>query len=179
MIARRKVGPGFLGVKGFDVVGKGVQVDALAKGSPAEVAGIQLGDILIDFRATGDLDAAMAARVAGEEVELQVERGGELKKLRCKLVPKPEQDPEYAMAPTSRLGILQRVHNVFGVFVKLESGAEVAEQETLDVFRNGEIVGEIVVDKVTKADTTYPYGCAVCKPGKGAIQKGDEARKKK
>jgi hypothetical protein len=179
MAAMRKVVPGFLGVKVSEVAGKGVLVEALAKGSPAEVAGIKLGDLLVDFRTPGDLEAAMAARVAGEEVELQIERGGELGKMRCKLAPKPGQESEYAMAPTGRLGILQRIHNVFGVFVKLESGAEVAEQETLDVFRNGEIVGEIVVDKVTKVDTTYPYGCAVCKPGKGAIQKGDEVRRSK
>src|SRR5204863_8795924 len=38
--------PGFLGVKVGEGTGRGVKVDGVAKGAPAEAAGLQYGDLL-------------------------------------------------------------------------------------------------------------------------------------
>lgn len=78
----------------------------------------------------------------------------------------------------ARLGVIQRVHPEYGVFVRLEPEVTVAPGDVLEVIRGGEAVGELTVQMLAKADATYPHGCAVCRLGKGSYQRGDEVRRK-
>jgi len=77
-----------------------------------------------------------------------------------------------------KVGVLNLI-NKYGIYVKLDPGVQLTKGDVLEVFRAGAIVGEIVVDKTHAPDKTYPDGSAECQKGPGAIQKGDEVRKKK
>ena len=95
---------GFLGVKVGEADGRGVRVEAVAKGSPAEGA-LRAGDVVtaVGGAATAtpaDLQAALAAAGAGAEVDVRFERGGEALEAKVSLAPQPAREPEYAKAPS-------------------------------------------------------------------------------
>jgi predicted Ser/Thr protein kinase len=172
---------GFFGARLSEISGKGLRVDALAKGGPAEAAGLAFADVLTEVdgrevRAKADLDGVLNARGEGAEVAVAFERSGQKKSATVRLGPVPGREPEYA-EPPSRLGTVQNIHPLYGVFVRLEAGVQVAVGDTLVLFRNGEPAGELTVGRIANADSTYPHGAAVCER-KGNVQKGDEARKK-
>ena len=81
--------------------------------------------------------------------------------------------------PLAEVGTIQLVHATFGVFVKLEKNAKVSSQQALEAVRGGKIVATLRVQNVTKPDTTYPSGAAVCTVSKGAPMKGDRVRSTK
>jgi serine/threonine protein kinase/membrane-associated protease RseP (regulator of RpoE activity) len=176
--------PGFLGVKLVEVIGRGVRVDGVAKGGPAEGAGLQFGDILVELgsaalKIPSDFDEAMKALAEGDEVELKFDRAGARKVAKVRLAPVPAS-VEYHTPPETpaKVGVLQAVLAQIGHIVKLDAGAEVKPGDALQIVRNGEVVAELQVTRTTKPDGSYPNGSAVCKPIRGVGLKGDEVRRK-
>ena len=82
----------------------GVIVGSVARGSPAEAAGIAVGDVLMSFdgeplRAEKDEDLGqfqrlVALKSVGKEVEIELRRGGERRELRAKLAAQPKYVPD-------------------------------------------------------------------------------------
>lgn len=128
------------------------------------------------------VEGAVAAAIRGfpglaERFAVVSRRIAELREAASRRPPPP---PAAASKPpaAARLGIIQRVHPEYGIFVRLEPETTLALGDVLEVVRDGQAVGEITVQALAKADATYPHGCAVCRPGKGSYQKGDEVRRK-
>ncbi|HXG63301.1 MAG TPA: PEGA domain-containing protein, partial [Planctomycetota bacterium] len=129
------------------------------------------------------VESAVAAAIRGfpglaERFSAVSRKIAELREVAARKPPPPPPPPPVRPAAPPRLGVIQRVHPEYGVFVRLEPEAAVAPGDVLEVVREGEPVGELTVQTLTKADATYPHGCAVCRLGKGNYQKGDEVRKK-
>jgi putative serine protease PepD len=77
----RTTAPAWLGVEAmnFPPAG-GVMVVDLVPGSPADVAGLQPGDVITQIgnrpvQAPADLESALAGMHAGQQIEIQYERG--------------------------------------------------------------------------------------------------------
>lgn len=84
--------------------------------------------------------------------------------------PKPEPKPE--PAPSGMVGVVEYVHEKYGIFVKLNEGATVEKGEVLQVAGNkGEAVA-LKVERVTGVDARYPHGCAVCFNVAQGIERG-------
>jgi endonuclease YncB( thermonuclease family) len=77
------------------------------------------------------------------------------------------------------LGTIQYIHPTYGIFVSLEAGVKVSAGDTLEVLKEGKVVGSIRVERVTPPDKEYPNGCAVCKPAGGEVAKDRAVRKAK
>ena len=124
----------------------GVVVGSVAHGSPAERAGIAVGDVVVAFdgeplRAEkeedlGQFQRLIAQRSAGRQVEIDVLRGGERKKLHASLATQPKFVPDEQetangftveeVTETSFRG--QRLPQREGVLVSyVESGSEADE----------------------------------------------------
>lgn len=77
----------FIGIEGEDAQdGKGVVVRTVTSGGPANLAGLQPGDIVRsldgkDINSMDGLVTALLQRKAGDEVDLQVDRAGALRKV--------------------------------------------------------------------------------------------------
>src|SRR3990170_501097 len=93
LIHHGRVQRAYLGISGYDVTrrlaqhyglpssARGVFVTAVTAGSPAEVAGVRVGDVItsVDGKAVeglGDLVEALAGQKVGENVRVEVERAG-------------------------------------------------------------------------------------------------------
>lgn len=95
-------------------------------------------------------------------------------------VPVPAPIPAPPPAPVAgRLGTVQSVHPKYGVFVRLEAGAKLSAEDVLEVLRNGKVVAQLTVERITPAEKTYPDGCAVCRPTGDEVVAGDAVRKGK
>jgi S1-C subfamily serine protease len=124
----------------------GVVVGSVAHGSPAEHAGLAVGDVVVRFdgeslRAEkeedlGQFQRLVAQRSAGRDVEIEVLRSGERKKLHASLATQPKFVPDEQETPngftveevteTSFRG--QRLPQRDGVLVSyVESGSEADE----------------------------------------------------
>jgi S1-C subfamily serine protease len=71
---------------------EGYAIGGVSKGSPAEKAGIQAGDVLVDLGGNKigsleDFDAALRKFKAGDSVEVVVDRDGKKVKLKVTLDP--------------------------------------------------------------------------------------------
>jgi hypothetical protein len=98
-------------------------------------------------------------------------------------VVKPDVPAVPPPVPTGKVGVLQSV-STLGIYVKLELDvlAQLSKGDLLSVFREGEWVGEIVVENKSGPESKYPYGSLKCTRGLGSnrsIQKLDEVRIKK
>jgi putative serine protease PepD len=76
------------------VVGSGAVVEATVPGGPAEDGGIQVGDVIVsvagkEILAPEDITTAVESRKPGDEVEVQVERGGASQTLQVRLGTRP------------------------------------------------------------------------------------------
>lgn len=167
--------PGFLGVKVGETA-KGLRVEAIAKGSPAD-GPLRFGDLITgvagaDVATAADLQAALALAGAGAEVELRLVRGAE----KLTLGPLPAREPEY-MKPPPRVGVLQLVSEQYGIYVNLDEGVDVETGEVLEVWSGGALAGELTAFKPVKRDETYKFGGVECRRVKGVFKKGDEVRK--
>ena len=180
--------PGFLGVKVVELVGRGVKVDGVARGGPAETAGLLIGDLLVEvggaaLKVPSDYDQVVKALAEGDEVEVKWERAGERKSAKLKLAPVPSS-VEYTAPPpppppaAPRVGVLQLISATIGHVVNLEPGADVKVGDALEVSRKGEGVAELIVTRLARPDGTYKNGSAICRVVKGTPAKGDEIRKK-
>ncbi len=89
--------PGWLGITGtWDDNLKGALINSVVAGSAAEKAGLQEGDVLLEFggKAFEDFEglrALVTSKNEGDDVELKVNRGGEEKKIKIKLGAKPDE----------------------------------------------------------------------------------------
>jgi hypothetical protein len=73
----------------------------------------------------------------------------------------------------TRVGEVQLVHRVYGVFVKLDPGLAVAPGEEIVITRQGREVVRTKILRVVGQDGTYPDG-ALMLPRSAAVRKGDE-----
>jgi len=92
---------GYLAPLPIDENGVGVKVRVVGDGTPAHLAGIQVGDVLTSVHGTPlasgeDIDKALRQTVVGERVEVKYERGGEAASVEVELADKPLQviDPQ-------------------------------------------------------------------------------------
>jgi hypothetical protein len=113
----------------------------------------------------GDKVLAELALEPGRPVELPV--AGPL--LRLELM-EPAAEGE-------RLGKVQLVHRLYGVFVKLEPGFAAGPGEEIVIVRGGKEVARSTVVRVASADETYPDGAIQLSRDKLEIRKGDEIRR--
>jgi hypothetical protein len=86
--------------------------------------------------------------------------------------------PERAAPPPppaegNRVGQVQLVHPVFGVFVRLDPGLQLAPGDEIVIAREGREVARTKVVRVAGPDTTYPDG-AVEVVRSVSVRKGDE-----
>jgi putative serine protease PepD len=90
---------GYLGVETSDAVdGGGAEVQTTVPGGPADNAGLQPGDIIQkvggeDVDESSDVSAVIATRAPGDEVEVEVDRGGSTEKIKVKLGSRPAKTP--------------------------------------------------------------------------------------
>jgi putative serine protease PepD len=88
----------YLGVSTTDTEDdSGATVAAVQSGGPADKAGIKSGDKIVALGGTtvtdaADLGAAVDARHAGDEVKVELKRGGDAKTITVKLGTRPEKD---------------------------------------------------------------------------------------
>lgn len=107
LIAQGEVGQGYLGLEAGVVpevlqsqlglkAGEGVLVTRIQRGSPAEKAGLQVWDVLLSFKgeplaSPWDLQQHITQSRPGEEVEVEVLRGGKRQRLRVVLETRQER----------------------------------------------------------------------------------------
>ncbi|MGH2719814.1 MAG: S1C family serine protease, partial [Actinomycetota bacterium] len=89
---------GFLGVDVFDAQTGGAQVETVIAGSPAAVAGLQVGDIVVGVNgqavANGaDLSDLISAVAPGKKISLRYVRNGSVKTATVKITVKPTASP--------------------------------------------------------------------------------------
>ena len=77
------------------------------------------------------------------------------------------------------MGTVEFIHPRYGVFVKLGAAQSVSKDETLTILRDGRVTVVLKVDRITKPETLYPHGCAVCTATHGNPSKGNEVRRAK
>jgi hypothetical protein len=82
--------------------------------------------------------------------------------------------------PAGKIGVLSVVSNL-GIYVKLEPGAleHLSPGDVLEVYRDGQRVGEIIIEKKSNPEGNFPNGSLKCNKSSGLILRGDEVRNKK
>jgi len=111
-----------------EFTGEGVRIAAVAKGSPAEAAGLEAGDVLVGFddaKIAGprELRTALGAKKPGDGVRLKARRGEAVVE---KTATFPDAKPEPAFqrgAPWGAIEIVQK-GNAFAVTTRNVSGFE-------------------------------------------------------
>lgn len=100
-----KVRPGWLGIRfdKSDAAADTVEVQGFLPDSPAEKAGVQPGDVILQvgerkIDSLGDILNAAFYMTAGEDVPLTVSRGGQLIEIKVAPAPHPLSPPEQANA---------------------------------------------------------------------------------
>ncbi len=94
-------------------------------------------------------------------------------------VPEPVPTPPPPPPPTSQVGIVKYVHAEYGVFVQLEAGVRIAEGDSLEVLKEGNVVALLTVKRVTRADAVYPHGAGVCSASGSGVAEGQAVRRVK
>jgi putative serine protease PepD len=84
----------YLGVSIGDAENGGAQIESVANGSPADDAGLREGDVVVkaggaDVETGDDLRSAVTERKPGDELELEVRRGGETETITVELGTRP------------------------------------------------------------------------------------------
>jgi S1-C subfamily serine protease len=170
----------------------GVVVGSVARGSPAEAAGIEVGDVLTSFdgealRAEKDEDLGqfqrlVALKSVGKEVAIEVARGGERRKLRATLVAQPKYVPDEVESAhgftveeiTEASFRLQRLPRREGVLVSfVEPGSEAAEAG----MQRGDLIVEIEKSPIaTLEDFRQALGAKKDHPFLLRALRGDDTR---
>jgi hypothetical protein len=94
-------------------------------------------------------------------------------------LPAESAAPAPASAPATegdRLGKVQLVHRMYGVFVKLDPGLQISPGEEILIIRDGREVARTQIQRVIRQDEKYPDG-AVMIPKADEVRKGDEVRR--
>lgn len=84
-----------------------------------------------------------------------------------------------SVGEAERLGKVQLVHKLYGVFVKLDPGFAAGPGEEIVIVRDGKEVARTTIVRVATADETYPDGAIQLSRDKIEIKKGDEIRRPK
>ena len=76
----------------------GARIERVIPGGPAQRAGLREGDVIMrvgdkDVNDPSDVSSAISARKPGDEVEIQVERGGQVTKIEARLGTRPSNTP--------------------------------------------------------------------------------------
>lgn len=90
-------------------VEQGVPVRSVWPGSPAELAGVKRGDVILKLDGVAIRDkAAMAAflqeRKVGDEVKATLSYGGQIREIVVKLLPRPTQSPDVHHSAEAAVG---------------------------------------------------------------------------
>lgn len=96
--ARAEFAPAYLGIAAEDVADCGSRVIEIISGSPAERAGLQLGDVIVAAdgvarRSAAELRAYITSRTAGESVVLTIKRDDQELAIRAVLGLRPRITP--------------------------------------------------------------------------------------
>ncbi len=145
----------------------GVVVGSVARGSPAEAAGIAVGDVLMSFdgeplRAEKDEDLGqfqrlVAQKSVGKQVEIEIRRGGQNRELRATLGAQPKYVPDEEETPhgftveevTEASFRGQRLSQRDGVLVSfVEPGSEADEAG----MQRGDLIVEIEKEPIATLD---------------------------
>lgn len=89
-------------------------------------------------------------------------------------VPAPVPTPPDTAPGSDRVGKVQLVHRVYGVFVKLEPGLQVEPGEEIVIMREGREIARAKILKMIQQDATYPDGAFQLQKTT-SVKKGDEA----
>ncbi len=170
----------------------GVVVGSVAHGSPAEVAGIAVGDVLMSFdgeplRAEKDEDLGqfqrlVALKSVGKEVEIELRRGGERRELRATLGAQPKYVPDEEESPhgftveevTEASFRGQRLPQREGVLISfVEPGSEADEAG----MQRGDLIVEIEKEPIaTLDDFRRALGAKRDRPFLVRALRGDDTR---
>ena len=71
------------------------------------------------------------------------------------------------------------VHPEYGVFVRLDADAKVSVGDVLEAVRDGTVVTVLKVQKISRPESVYPYGAAVCVASGAGAAEGHAVRKVK
>jgi S1-C subfamily serine protease len=94
-----KIDRGYLGVTTSDATGAaGAEVQAVVPGGPGDRAGLRPGDVIhkIDGKPvvhSADVSGLIATRAPGNQVSIEVDRGGTGKTIKAKLGSRPAKTP--------------------------------------------------------------------------------------
>jgi hypothetical protein len=89
----------------------------------------------------------------------------------------PDGTEPRPVAEGDRVGQVQLVHPVYGVFVRLDPGLQLAPGDEIVIARDGFEVARAKVVRVAGSDATYPDGAAQVARSGGPVRKGDEVRR--
>jgi len=91
---------------------------------------------------------------------------------------KPPDVPVPPPAPTGKIGFLQSVSTTLGIYVKLDADvlAQLSPGDPLTVWRGGEKIGELTVERKSGPEERFPFGSLKCTKGPGNLQRNDEVR---
>jgi putative serine protease PepD len=90
---------GYLGVATRDTTsGRGAEVESTVPGGPGDRAGLLPGDVIKkvdgeDVKESADVAAVIATRAPGDDVEIEVDRGGSTQKIDAELGNRPAKTP--------------------------------------------------------------------------------------
>ncbi|HEX8648187.1 MAG TPA: trypsin-like peptidase domain-containing protein [Thermoleophilaceae bacterium] len=89
---------GYLGVETGDSPSGGAEIGSTVPGGPADRAGLLAGDVIKkvggeDVDESSDVSAIIATRAPGDEVEVEVDRGGTVEKVKVRLGERPARTP--------------------------------------------------------------------------------------
>jgi hypothetical protein len=71
------------------------------------------------------------------------------------------------------------VHPEYGVFVRLEAPGGAAAGDVLEVLRDAGVVATLKVLKISRPESVYPHGAAVCEAGAAGAAEGLVVRRAK
>jgi serine protease Do len=146
---------------------QGALVSEVFKGSPAEKAGIEQGDVIVEFdgkqvKESKDLPQAVAATPVGKNVSIKVSRNGHVISKDLKVAEMEEKTTEVAKAPTGKkLGlavqnITPEVARALGL--KDSSGIVVAQVEGGSAAANAGLQQGDVIREVNRKPVTNVQG---------------------
>lgn len=146
--------PPFLGI-GLQAVDNGIQIQEIVPGSPAEQAGLQIGDIITQINGK-DVTAASVQGILqdyaiGDTVTLNVDRADETLELEATLAARPEQpEVQFQMSERPVLGV--RLENTDdGVVIREITSGSAAEKAGLQVDDVLVKIGDVVISEAQQA----------------------------